>query len=133
MKLVQDLPELDDLFKSIELRVRAKHVHTGVAVPEHFKIQALELGDKDLTLEIPPKTFTTGHYLHITIDALNTPKKFKTFETHGKIEELKSLEGADQVRIALSQFDPAHWQELRNLFTARQAEIEQFFASTRGY
>ncbi len=130
-----DLPEIDgSQFESIELICYIRHAHTGTELRDPARIKVTEIGEQSVTLEIPPKTFAAGHLLVLGISVRNLPpgKTMKPFVSEAKIEEVIPLEGADQIRLYLTQFEPERWDELKRLFSGRQAEIEQFLKNTRG-
>ncbi len=130
-----DIPEINDSdFQSIELICYIRHAHTGTELRDPSRIKVIELGEKEITLEIPPKTFASGHYLVLGISARGLPpeKTMKPFVTEAKIESVVNLDGADQLRLSLTQFEPEKWEELKRLFSSRQNEIERFFKNVRG-
>lgn len=131
-----ELPEDVDasVFESMKLVVSSiVHAHTKVAFKDPSQFNIIEFSEKELLMEIPPKSYAIGHYLMLKLDVKGSKTPFKTLEVEGKIEALENLDGADQIRFSMSQFSHAEWEKIRAAFSSRQEDIQNFFASVKGY
>ncbi|MBL7714833.1 MAG: hypothetical protein JNL01_05150 [Bdellovibrionales bacterium] len=131
-----ELPEDVDssMFESMKLVVTSVvHAHTKVAFKDPSQFNIIEFSENELLIELPSKSYATGHYLMINLEVKGSKTPFKTLEIEGKIESLENLDGADQIRFSMSQFDHSEWDKIRAAFSSRQADIQNFFASVKGY
>lgn len=130
--MASDDPVNDNDFQSIELVAYLKHAHTGTEIKDPKLLKILELGEKEVVMEIPAKKFAQGHYLMVGILAKNTAVKMKTFVCEGRIQELQNLGAVDRIKLELTQFETTRWEELKRVYSKRQNEIMEFFKNVRG-
>lgn len=131
-------------FESIRLVVHFQNVTTRTEVKGGEKTGLLEIGNKMLVIELPAKSCNVKHNVMLKIcqvergkekDPKKKPKKEKELlSVTGKVWDIEELDD-ESVRVAVEcvQYDEKSWNDLLNLFSNRQAEIEKFLAAARGY
>ena len=97
-------------------------------------IRVIEFNESEVGLSLPQRTCAHGHHVDLEFITVNA-KKDVHFKTTAKIEKLTNNkeDKTDEVWVSLVQYDEAVWQEFRNLFANRQADIEEFFKAVKGY
>jgi hypothetical protein len=122
-------------FESIGMEFELTNTTTQTPFRKEFKIKLAQLQERGLLLEAPRKSCALGHSLLIRIDLPKSSRNEAVrFEGTGKVERVQTYEqGGDLISIALLQFDEAVWEALNRTLSARQEEIADYFAATRGY
>ncbi len=148
-KSVTPTPDLEDLkskegtgdslinledFDSVVLKFSIRNNTSGTTVDKSGAIQLVELGERDLILELPARVCQKGHNLMIEIESQKGTKTLIPFSANVKVDSVEKLTpDADKVQITLIQYDQVGWDRFRSLYSERQNEIEKFLTGARGY
>lgn len=123
-------------FESLKLIIAFKNLTTRTEVRDKSKCNLQEVGERTLIFEVPAKSCNTNHNVLVEIKKIDTKtkKEKELLSVTGKILEIEDV-GDDCLRVSVDcmQYDEKSWKELIGFYSSRQAEIEKFFASVRGY
>lgn len=122
-------------FKSIELSFEINNTTTRTKFRDPGEIRLIQMGDRELTLEVAPRSCAMGHGLMMSINAVTPEGETFPFSCTAKVEESERPDDSrmDRIRVALVQFNETDWEIFRRLFADRQNDIEKFFQAARGY
>lgn len=130
----EDVFNLAD-FQSIRLYIEFKNTTTRT---ETNKVALVEINDKKLVLDIPPRNCNERHSALIDIYKYDgnekNKKNHKVLSATGKV--IKVEEGdEDNVRVTFEcfQYDDKSWSAFLNIFNNRQDQINRFFKNVKGY
>ena len=108
-----------------------------------YPIHLSEFLDTGFVIDVPPRTCSVGHTIKVMIETRNLEVN-KKFTFSGRVKEFpdelptRARKGGtssmdrQQFIIELSQYDPDHWKSFMEIFEGRQAEILDFFESSKG-
>ncbi|MBI3544459.1 MAG: hypothetical protein HY075_14400 [Deltaproteobacteria bacterium] len=130
-------------FESIRLHIYFSNTTTRTEIRDPKKNELVEIGDKWLVFELPSKCCAKQHSVLIEITRSSKKsergpkdkpdKEIDLLSVTGKVHHVQDL-GEDRWRVTIEcvQFDETEWTSLLNMYSSRQAEIEQFFAAVKG-
>ncbi len=130
-----------DDFESTKFVVHFVNLTTQMEVKADGAIQITEVAPRSLVLELPARSCAKGQSAMVHIfRAKNNSKKTTPRElivsATGKISEAEISEEKGQpmrITFEMLQFDEESWDRFLQFFSNRQAEIEAFFKSVKGY
>lgn len=133
-------PLSSDDFKSIEMKTTFVNTTSRTSPPkgsEHDPV-VVQLSDRSFALEVPAKTCAGGHNLMITIELKNVnredfSKKVRFVCTAKVVSMLPLPKDRERIIVNLMQFDEKSWNDFREVFEARQKEINQFLEACKGF
>lgn len=122
-------------FQSITLEITMKNLTTQTEIKKPGLISLVELDEKKVTLQFPAKSCNVKHNIFVDIRKKDSDsahcKDLCSFT--GKVLEAESVgDNALRTVVDVIQVDEQSWQNLLNLFAARQEQISQFLKSVRG-
>jgi hypothetical protein len=131
----KDVFRLED-FQSIQLSVQFQNLTTKTEIREPNSISLVEVLERSLVFEMPATSCNVKHSVLASIKK-KLPGRERKFEPllnfTGKVATVEPQDNQlIRVTIDCVQFDEASWNDLLQLFSTRQKEIEGFFAAAKG-
>ncbi len=120
-------------FQSIKLLTSFQNTSTGLKEVPPEKCTLIEIGKKNLTLELPLHSCNMSHNVIIKISVAETGmKQREILAVTGKVIHME-VENYTRVVVDCIQFDEASWNELLQIYSKRQDSITNFLKSAKGY
>lgn len=122
-------------FKSIPIEVKMSNL-TSMS-PGRGECALLEFSDSGVVLSVPRASCAMGHQISIQFAVGEPPTLIKT-EVTAKALEVESEKSQDptgeydRVTLQFVQYDLERMNQLREVFSKRQREINHFFRSVKG-
>lgn len=127
------IPHLVNATTRMEIR-DGKRFYAGAEEKstQRAAVEFVELGERTIRLEMPPRTCAQGHRLELRIE-LAAPDESITFHGEGIIERVEASNGRpDLVTIELSNHANAKWIDIKKHFVQRQASVADLFERLKG-
>src|SRR4051794_17868841 len=124
----------DSDFQSANLSFAMTNTTTKTSVKKSDTVRLIELMERGMVLEVPPRTCSKGHKLLLVVKVAGLQGKSFAFTTTATVDEIESLpDGVDHIVVTLTQYDEREWIQFQNSFSSRQQDIENFFKAAKGY
>lgn len=120
-------------FVSLELDIFFKNLSSDIT--SNAGVLLVETGDKEMILQVPPKSCVAKQSVMVDIFKGKKPKQGRTHPAlrfTGKITAVEKMEDdCLRVTVKLVQFEEKEWDIFLGLFSKRQDEINTFFESMK--
>lgn len=117
---------------AVGLDLRTIGDHTERSKSKEFVVRLMELRDDGVSLDVPSRSGAVGHIVKIEFAVINYSKPIK-FIANGLVSGVSSVkEGRDKFDVTFTTYDKSQFDELKNIFSQRQAQIEDFFNHVKG-
>ncbi len=120
-------------FVSLELDIYFKNLSSDTT--SNAGVLLVETGDKEIILQVPPKSCVTKQSVMIDIFKEKKTKQARiqpVLSFTGKITVSEKMEDdCLRVTVKMVQFEEKEWESFLGLFSKRQDEIDSFFESMK--
>ena len=120
-------------FQSAQISVKVRNGTSKTSLSDQDSIAVLELMEKGLRLELPPRSCAQGHQLELELTVVPPQQNPQSMQATGKVVSAEITEGgAIEAEVEFIQFVTEEWKQFQSVFSARQKDIEAFLNGARG-